>query len=168
MKIVNSTIDDIPSIKTLYDEAIVYQKEKKGTPWPDLPKEIIASEIAENRQWKLVLNDEIVCVWVTTFDDPEIWNEKNADPSVYLHRIATNPNFRGLNIISKVLEWTKNFALQNNKKYVRLDTAGINPGLITMYVKIGFKFIEITKIKNPEKLPAHYHNVPVCLFEIKL
>lgn len=168
MKIQNSTVNDIEDIRRLYDEAIAYQKNKKGLPWQILAKEIIEMEIIENRQWKLVIDNEIACVWVTTFSNPEIWGEKNLTPSVYLHRIATNPKFRGQNVISKVINWAKEFGVQNKKSKLRLDTAGINPGLITMYVKNGFKFIDITEIGSSEKLPTHYHNVPICLFEITL
>jgi GNAT superfamily N-acetyltransferase len=168
MKIQNSTVNDVQSIIALYDTAISYQKEKKCLPWPTLERELIETEIKENRQWQLLIGNEVACIWVTTFDDPEIWGNKNTDPSVYLHRIATNPKFRGNNIISKVIDWAIEFALQNKKENLRLDTAGINPGLITMYVKNGFKFISITEMGESQKLPSHYHNASVCLFEIKL
>ncbi|WP_281321969.1 GNAT family N-acetyltransferase [Flavobacterium aestivum] len=168
MEIKNSSISDVQNILTLYDTAISYQNEKKGLPWPTLERELIETEVKENRQWQLLIDNEIACIWVTTFDDPEIWGDKNADPSVYLHRIATNPKFRGQNIVSKVIDWAKEFAVQNKKEYLRLDTASINPGLITMYVRNGFKFISIIEMRESNKLPSHYHNASVCLFEIKL
>ncbi|RNL94537.1 GNAT family N-acetyltransferase [Sinomicrobium pectinilyticum] len=168
MKIENSTLEDLKNILSLYASAIAYQKEKKGLPWPNLDREMIEKEIIEKRQWKLTINGTIACIWVTTFDDPEIWGEKNNQPSIYLHRIATDPVFRGLNVIAKVFDWTKTFARVNQKNYIRLDIASINPGLITMYVRNGFKFIGMNKMGVSESLPAHYNNATVCLFEMKL
>lgn len=34
-----------------------------------------------------------------------IWGDKNSEPSVYLHRIATNPNFRGQKQVIEVVKW---------------------------------------------------------------
>ncbi len=168
MEIKNSTIKDVESILKLYKEAIAYQNEKKGIPWQMLESEVVENEIQENRQWKLIIDNEIACVWVTTFDDVEIWRDKNSEPSVYLHRITTNAKFRGKNILSLVITWAKDFASKNNKTFLRLDTAGINPGLITAYVKNGFKFIATTTIETPHNLPTHYNNAPICLFEMNL
>ncbi len=168
MKITNSNLKDIQNIQNLYTDAITYQKEKKGLPWPTIDKKLIEQEISENRQWKLIIDEEIACIWMTTFNDPEIWQQKNDDPSVYIHRIAMNPKFRGHNILSKVFDWSKDYAIQNQKFFLRLDIASINPGLITVYVKNGFKFIDIHEMGFSKNLPSHYHNTAVCLLEMKL
>ena len=168
MKIINSTINDLESIQILYNKAITYQKSKKGLPWPIIDKDLIEQEILENRQWKLTIDADIACIWMTTFNDPDIWLEKNEAPSMYIHRIAMNPKFRGKNLLSNVFDWAKSFAVQNQKKLLRLDIASINPGLITLYVKNGFKFIDIHEIGISENLPSHYHNASVCLLEMKI
>ncbi len=35
-------------------------------------KELVETETKENRQFKLVINNTIACVWAITFSDPEI------------------------------------------------------------------------------------------------
>ena len=125
-------------------------------------------EIAEKRQWKLMIDGEIACVWATTFTDPLIWEERNIDPSVYIHRIATNNNFRGKNFVVTIVEWAKKYAVANDKKYVRLDTTGLNEKLIAHYTKCGFTFLELRKLRNTDGLPAHYHNADISLFELQV
>jgi hypothetical protein len=49
------------------------------------------------------MNNEIACVFATTFSDPLIWEKRDTDPSVYIHRIATNPNFRGNNLVAAIV-----------------------------------------------------------------
>ncbi|WP_394674460.1 GNAT family N-acetyltransferase [uncultured Chryseobacterium sp.] len=99
---------------------------------------------------------------------PQIWKERNEDPALYIHRIATDPDFRGQNLVTEIVRWAKEYATRNNKVFIRMDTVGENKGLITYYEKCGFEFLRLSTLKNTEALPAHYSNATVCLFEIKL
>ncbi|MDV7695767.1 GNAT family N-acetyltransferase [Chryseobacterium soli] len=166
MKIQNSTRNDIEEIFRLYKIATDFQKTKFIVHWPEFERSLVETEIAENRQWKIVINGQIACVWAITFSDPKIWEERNNDPAVYIHRIATNPDFRGQNLVQKIVEWSRQYALANHKKFIRLDTVGDNPGLISYYTKCGFDFLGLSKLKNTEGLPAHYDNATVSLFQL--
>ena len=169
MQIKNCTTKDIAEIFRLYSIASAYQKSKQTVVvWPEFEQQLIESEVAENRQWKILMEDEIACVWATTFSDEQIWEERNADAAVYIHRIATHPRFRGNNFVSIIVNWAKQYAKDNGKDYVRLDTLGNNTRLIEYYSIAGFRFLGMFDLKNTEGLPAHYGNVPACLFEIKL
>jgi ribosomal protein S18 acetylase RimI-like enzyme len=167
MKITNSTENDIPEIFRLYKLATEFQKIKfPGNQWPEFDKTLITKEINENRQFKLLIEGEIACVWAITYSDPQIWNEDDGHSAVYIHRIATNPNFRGRNFVKVIVDWAKEFA--KNKKYIRMDTCGENEKLIQYYKKCGFNFLGIRKLENASDLPSHYHNADVCYFEISL
>lgn len=169
MKIGNCTANDITEIFRLYKIASEYQKAKQTVVvWPAFKRQLVEAEIAENCQWKLIIGGEIACVWVTTFNDKQIWEERNADSAIYIHRIATNPNFRGNNFVSMIVEWAKEYAHNNSIDFVRLDTLGNNTKLIEHYTNAGFEFLGMFDLKNTEGLPDHYHNVPACLFEIRL
>lgn len=167
-QIQNSDINDIDEIFRLYKIATDFQKTRFTVHWPNFDRTLIEREIAENRQWKIVTDNKLACIWATTFNDPQIWEEKNDDPSVYIHRIATNPVFRGQNLVGQIVNWVKIYALENQKNYVRMDTVGDNPGLFEYYTKCGFDFLGLLKLKNTTGLPAHYHNAAVSLFQIKL
>ena len=168
-EILNSTIQDIDEIFRLYNIATEYQKKKfSDNLWPKFERSLVEAEINERRQWKLVIDDTIACVWATAFSDPQIWEEKDKDPSVYIHRIATNPEFRGRNFVSEIVKWANTYAQQHNKSYIRLDTCGNNKKLINHYKKSGFDFLGISKIKSSEGLPSHYNNADVCYFQIEL
>ncbi|TDB60817.1 GNAT family N-acetyltransferase [Arundinibacter roseus] len=169
MTIKNSAPKDLPEIFRLYKIASAYQEKKKTVVvWPEFETQLVETEIAENRQWKLLIDNQIACVWATTFDDAEIWEERNADAVVYIHRIAVNPEFRGRNFVAHIVEWAKEYAKSHQKEFVRLDTIGNNTGLIAHYQKAGFEFLGIFTLKSTLGLPAHYQNGPVSLFEIKL
>jgi ribosomal protein S18 acetylase RimI-like enzyme len=105
-------------------------------------------------------------VWAITFDDPQIWGAKNADPAVYIHRIATNPDFRGRGLVADIVTWAQNFARRHHKKYVRLDTVGENHGLIAHYTACGFAYLGLAALTDTAGLPAHYQGATVSLFEL--
>jgi RimJ/RimL family protein N-acetyltransferase len=168
MKIENSSMDDLEDIFKFYKIATEFQQTKNSTVWPTFSRELVVSEIETLCQWKIVIDDQIACVWAITFEDPLIWEERNEDPSIYIHRIATNPVFRGQNLVGEIIKWAIDFAKEHDKKFVRLDTVGENIGLINYYQKCGFEFLGLFELKNTLGLPAHYHNATVSLFELQV
>src|SRR5690606_2513347 len=167
MNILNSTKKDIPEIFRLYKLATEFQKEKfPQNQWPEFDKALIEGEVAENRQFKLMIDDKIACVWAIAYQDPEIWKDDDGVSSLYIHRIATNPQFRWNDFVKMIVAWAKEFG--KDKKYIRMDTCGENKKLIQHYQKSGFDFLGIKKLENASGLPSHYHNADVCYFEIKL
>ena len=169
MTIENATLADMDGIFRLYGKASDYQRSKKSVVvWPEFDRDLVCQEIIENRQFQLIINNEVACVWAITFSDEEIWAERNVDAAVYIHRIATHPNFRGHNFVAKIVDWAKGYAQKNQKRFIRLDTIGNNPGLIKHYTHAGFDFLGLYHLKNVETLPSHYKEGPACLFQIDL
>lgn len=169
MEISNCLLSDTSEIISLYAAARSLQKQHKMVVWPLFDKSLIENEILEKRQWKLVINDTIACNWAVTFSDPDIWEEKDRNDSIYIHRICNNPDFRGKRFIEKIVGWAKSYARQYGKRFIRLDTLGNNTRLIAHYTSAGFSFLGIHVLKNTRNLPAHYQSEPqCCLFEIDI
>ena len=167
--IAQSEPSDIAEIFTLYQAAANFQRSKKTVVvWPDFDPALVESEVAEGRQFKLLIDGAIACVWAIAFQDPQIWEERDGDPAIYIHRIATAPQFRGRALVKHLVQWAKVYAEKQEKKFVRLDTLGENTRLIAYYQEMGFDFLGIFSLKNTAGLPVHYHNTPACLFEIQL
>ncbi|NIG56636.1 GNAT family N-acetyltransferase [Chitinophaga sp. Cy-1792] len=168
MTIVNSTMADIDRLFEMYDAASVYMKEKGApSPWQGFERTKVAAEIEEARQWKVVENGEITAVFLTTYNDPHIWQEKDQDPAVYIHRIATHPEHRGKGYVQDIVDWAREHAQEKGKKFVRLDTGAGNKPLINYYIRCGFNFLGDVYINSPE-LPAHYRGGTFALLEIEL
>ena len=165
MEVKNSTLNDVKNIFELYRIATDFMKSKNQVSWPEFPQELIESEIQNKMQWKIETDDQIACIWATTLSDELIWGEKNNTPSLYIHRIATNPNFRGQNLVGKIVAWADTFCRDNDLKFVRMDTVGLNEGLIKHYTKLGFNFLGSNTLKITDGLPDHYKEGPVCLFQ---
>lgn len=169
MEIKNCSLKDAGTILKLYEAAMDLQTQKNMVVWPRFERSFIEKEIQEQRQWKLVIDEQIACNWAITFNDREIWGEMDNDNSIYIHRIATNPAFRGNRFVEAIVAWAKPYALSKGRNHIRLDTLGNNTRLIEHYTSAGFNFLGITKLANVENLPDHYHREPnCCRFEITI
>lgn len=169
MEIRNCIASDTEAILALYKHARKLQQEKKMVVWPEFEKSLIEKEINENRQWKLIINNTIACNWAITFEDKQIWEERDQGDAIYIHRIATHPDFRGNRFVDNIVAWAKQYAPQKRKQFIRLDTLGNNTSLIKHYTSAGFRFLGIFKLKDTAGLPGHYQQEPdCCLFELSL
>ena len=169
MEIRNCLIDDANAILSLYEAARNLQSQRKTVTWPLFEKSFIEKEIKEQRQWKIIMDGTIVCNWTITFEDREIWGQKDQNDAIYIHRICNNPIFRGNRYIDAIVEWAQKYAAQLGKQFVRLDTLGNNTKLIDHYTSAGFNFLGMSRLTDTASLPNHYKDEPnCCLFEIDL
>ena len=168
MQITNSTSEDIKAIFSLYDAAIEFQKTIFHKHWQGFDTSLIEKEVSECRQFKIIIEDTIVCIFAIAFNDETIWGKMDERPSVYIHRIVTHPNYRGTNYVKTIMEWAVNFGSVNGKQFVRMDTWGDNQKLIDYYQKCGFTFIGLLDKITNDSLPAHYQGIQLSLFEIAI
>lgn len=169
MEIKNCILTDVHEILLLYQAVRDLQTRRKMVVWPVFDQSFIEKEIQESRQWKLVSENIIACNWAITFNDKEIWGEKDQDNAIYIHRICTHPGLYGKRYIDTLVVWAKEYARQLGKRFVRLDTLGNNTKLIEHYTSAGFEFLGIFRLDNTTNLPGHYQVEPhCCLFEIDL
>jgi len=168
MKFSSSTNEDLDEIFRLYDLAVEFQKTKFDKHWLPFDRRMVEAEIAGKRQWKITIDDEIACIFAIAGSDPLIWGERGREPAVYIHRIVTNPQFRGRKFVPKIVEWARVYAASNGKKFIRMDTWGDNQKLIEYYTDCGFDFLGIITPTEIEKLPKHYAGITLSLFEMKI
>jgi predicted GNAT family N-acyltransferase len=163
--IINSSPEDLDLIFRFFNSAIRYQRSKGYNLWPQFEHSLIEKEIREKRHFKILQNSDVLAVFSVLYSDPVIWSDRNNDPSVYLHRIAVNPEFKGKKIMELIRTWSIEHARQNHKKFVRMDTWGNNEVLRNYYINCGFNYIGQQFLDEEEK---HYGGSELSLFEIKV
>lgn len=168
MKIINSTFEDLDTIFKLYDAATAYQKTVNTKSWNGFERTLVEKEITENRHFKIIEDDDLACTFVIAFSDPTIWKNSDQDRAIYLHRIATNPNFRGRSYIKKIVTWAIAYTKENGLSFIRMDTQSGNDKLNAHYINSGFIYKGISTIEWTSDLPEHYKTGPFSLFEMKV
>jgi GNAT superfamily N-acetyltransferase len=168
MNIKNSESGDIEQILVLYAKAIEFQKSKKSNHWYFFDQELLEVEINEHRHWKIIENEEMACVFSVTFHDELIWGERDKNPSIYLHRIVTDPEYMGRGYVRHIVDWARIYSIANGIQFIRLDTFGGNDKLNQYYEECGFVFCGFREFSSNENAPPHYLDGPLSLFEIKV
>jgi len=166
--IINTETSDLNFIYYLFDEAILYQK-KKGYPvWPDYDKDVLNNDIASKQQFKIILEDQIACIFSICYSDPIVWRERDNGDAIYLHRIVVNPAYKGQHLFGVILEWVIESIAGKDLQFVRMDTWDKNPDLTNYYKLYGFEIIEHFKTPDSEDLPIQQRNNEVVLMELRI
>ena len=169
MKIVNAVQSDLATVMHLYDEAVAFQKTVFDKAWLGFDRKLVAREIAEKRLWKIVeIENEIACIFTVTYSDPVLWGEDSHDSAMYIHRIVTNPAFRGRGHVRTITDLAIGHAREHSLRFVRMDTWSDNRKLVDYYREIGFKLLRSVVPKGSPTIPEHYWNTSLALFEIDL
>tara|TARA_R110002167_G_scaffold94258_17_gene251801 strand:+ start:160 stop:684 length:525 start_codon:yes stop_codon:yes gene_type:complete len=169
MEVQNCSIADADEVLSLYQEARNLQRTKKMVVWPYFDKSFLENEMQTQRQWKIVIDGIIACNWAISLEDREIWGLQDKNDGIYIHRICTNPMFSGNRYINAIVAWAKEYAVIQDRRFVRLDTLGNNTRLIKHYTDAGFSFLGMFELTDTDNLPKHYQDEPnCCLFEIDI
>jgi ribosomal protein S18 acetylase RimI-like enzyme len=168
IKIVNTTREDLDTIFYLFEQVMELQGKNGYRVWDNIDKTGLEKDIEKRLQYKILRGNDILCIFSVQYNDPFIWRDRDKDDAIYLHRIVVNLKFKGQKQFEKVLNWSKEFARQNNLKFVRMDTWADNKKIIDYYKSFGFEFIENYKTGNLSGLPTQNRNLNMALLEMKL
>jgi ribosomal protein S18 acetylase RimI-like enzyme len=165
IQVQNSRHQDIDTIFEFYDMAIAHQKKVFNKHWQGFSRELVETEVAENRQYKILVDDQVACVFAVTFNDKLIWGDRDQD-SIYIHRIVTHSGFRGYAFVKEIIRWAKVYAEANGIKFIRMDTWADNEKLLAYYTSCGFAYMGMVTRAQTAGLPKHYEGISLSLFEI--
>lgn len=166
METVQSTQKDLEAIFALYDDAVAFQKTVSNKHWLPFDRDMVQTELNEGRQWKILENGAIACIFVIAYSDPYIWGERGEGNAIYIHRIVTNPAFRGGNYVQHIVTWARQHVKDTGNDFIRMDTWGDNEKLIAYYRQCGFTFLGVFSPSDISKLPSHYSDITLAFFEI--
>jgi GNAT superfamily N-acetyltransferase len=171
MIITNTTAEDLDVLEELFGEAIQYQRSRfAGHVWQGMNRALIAREIEEKLHWKIVEAGQIACFFSALYSDAQVWDARDADPSIYLHRMVTNPAFRGKKYVKQIIAWANEFGKAAGKRYIRLDTGRDNRRLNEYYLECGFEFCGIKQFteEGDPSVPRHYLGTGLNLYEKRI
>lgn len=167
-RVENATPDDLPFICELFEQAIAFQKSHNYIGWNNYDTNFIRKDIDKKLLFKILQEQNIICIFSICFNDHLIWREMEKGDAVYLHRIILNRAFTGRKAFERVLDWAVQFAQENGLRCIRMDTWADNSKIIDYYKSYGFQFIENYKTSDSKELPEQHRNLKVTLLEYSL
>lgn len=167
-QIINTNNEDLEFVYSLFEEAIAYQKRKNYPVWNGFDKDVLVNDITQKQHFKIIIGNEIACVFSVLTSDPLIWGEREKGDAIYLHRIVVNPKHKGQKQFEKILGWANGYVRLLKRKLIRMDTWSNNSTIIDYYKSYGFKFLGNFKTSDTPELPVQNRNLEVALLEYEL
>lgn len=166
--VVNTEVNDLDFIYSLFDEAISYQKRKEYPVWAGYDKKVLKNDIRNKLQYKIVIDHNIACIFSICYSDKIIWGEREKGDSLYLHRVAVNPCYKGQKHFGEILNWCVSYAAKSELQNIRMDTWADNLNLINYYKSFGFRIVGKLTTPDSKKLPIPQRNNKVVLLEFEI
>ncbi len=160
--------EDLDQACLIFDEAIAYQKRKGYPVYVSNDRQGVAESIKNGLHYKLLINNEIACVFNLAYADPVIWGEREIGDAVYLHRVITNQKFKGRRLFGNIMEWTLLHAKAKGLYRLRLDTWADNPDLENYYISFGFRVVGHATVPDTEEVSINCRGNQVVLMEYPL
>ena len=158
-------MDSIKIIFNQVDEAIMIMREvsewgrNKGfRVWPDewLTKEELITEEAQPENFCIgKLDGKSVCSFILQWSDSEYWGNSPKYEAVYLHKFCVRRDFAHREMTKSVIESIKKLCKSKGIKYVRLDTGLDEKAVRKIYLRAGFKIVDIIDYDNGNSIALY-------------
>jgi len=163
--IVPATREHIPAILETYAHARRLQETRGAERWPEFALEEVLAEIDAERLLCVLDGQTVAGVFSIAYEDRALWDERERNDHLYLHRIAKSESAAGLSLVDVALAWARARCHQLGRSGVRMDTWASNTALIAIYERRGFAVVARKHVGRDPRLPAQYQNNDFVLLE---
>jgi ribosomal protein S18 acetylase RimI-like enzyme len=169
MLIKRSAASDEGRFLEFWNRALAAQRASGFPLWPEFPAEMTRREIRDGGHFSAHdPNGLLVGYFSLAMTDPVIWAAEERGDAVYIHRMCVNPEAKGNHFARHVLSWACGYAARAGRQYVRMDTWRDNPRLVEYYASCGFRRFADRHVRGDHRLPAHYADIHLTLFQNEL
>lgn len=159
MIIRSSTINDLPAIRALYDEAREYFRISGIDQWQSgYPEDsIIEGDIKEGFSYVGIEDGRVVMAFVATTEPDENYVEIDGSwqtslPYIAIHRVAVSGECKGKGYAGEMIKFIEDNLFGDGIKYLRGDTHKDNNSMQRLLIKNGFRHAgEITLQSGSDK-----------------
>lgn len=147
------------------DEAVSVMKEvaewgrKKGfRVWLDewlSPEELITEEARPENFCIGQVEGKTACAFILQNKDTEYWNDENNNDAVYIHKLCVRREFAHRQMTKAVIEALKIECKERKIKYIRLDTRLDEKIVRKIYLRAGFKIVDIIDYDNGNSIALY-------------
>ena len=149
--IVKATLKDLDRAMEIIEDARLLLKESGSTQWNESGypfKSTLEEDIKLGRLYLLKLKGEIALIGVISgleevypkIDGKWITNDYNY---LTIHRLAVAKEYRGLGLAKRFMGFVEDYAIDNNKSSIRIDTHAMNDIVNHIAKKLNYKYCGI-------------------------
>jgi len=125
------------------------KKSKKLWDLEKLSPGSLLSKYSPSGMYLCYLNNKVIGTVILQERDYLFWPEYvSSSEAYYIHKLSLLSQYRGKGFSFKFLELVEKKAIQDNKKYIRLDCNEDMPNVSKIYETFGFKKVKLKKIEG--------------------
>ena len=155
MEIIYNQLEESISIMK---EVAKWGREQGFRIWPDewlTPEELITDEARPENFCLGKIDGKTVCAFILQRRDAEYWKDDSDTEAVYLHKLCVRREYAHRNVTQLVVDAIKEECRKNGVKYIRLDTGLDEKVVRKIYLKAGFKIVDIIDYDNGRSLALY-------------
>lgn len=149
VEIIQANPNDLEKVSAVLQEVADWLIAKDEKLWErnELSPSEIREQVENGMFWLAFVDSEVAgCIRYQT-EDMEYWDDVPHKDSAFVHRVAVRRKFGGKGISKALIEWAKQKAKSEGKKYLRLDCTK-REKLCRLYESYGFVF-HSEKVRKP-------------------
>ena len=132
-------------------EVAAWGREQGYRLWPDewlTPEELLTMDARPENFCIGLMDGEIACAFLLQWKDSEYWPDAPEYEAAYLHKFCVRRKFAGRGMTELVTDAVRAECRRRGIRYIRLDTALDEKAVRKIYLKAGYKIVDIIDYPN--------------------
>ena len=139
-------------------EVAAWGRERGFRVWLDewlSPEKLLTDEIKPENFCIGKVNGEVACAFILQNTDVQYWGNTPVSEAVYLHKLCVRRKFAHQGMAKSVVEAIREECKKKGVKCIRLDTGLDEKVVRKIYLRAGFKIVDIIDYENGKSLALY-------------
>ena len=119
------------------------------------PEELLTEEAKSDNFYIGKVNGKTACAFILQHSDVTYWGNRPLNEAVYLHKLCVKREYAHRGMTKAVVEAIRNECRNKGIKYIRLDTGLDEKVVRKIYLRAGFKIVDIIDYKNGNSMALY-------------
>lgn len=158
MKTIEIQFNQMDAAISLIQEVAAWGREQGYRVWPNewlTEKELVTSDAQPENFCVGTIDGEIACAFILQWADSDYWPDAPKYESAYLHKFCVRRNFAGMGMTKLVTEAIRTECRKRGIRYIRLDTGLDEKTVRKIYLKTGYKIVDIIDYPNGQSMALY-------------
>ena len=108
----------------------------------DFIPDLLLDKLKSNCFYLVRYGCEMAAVFSLERSDALFWPEIRESDSLFIHKLAVKRAYAKYGIPSFAVSFARSVAVEQRRKYLRLDCDALRPKLKALYLDLGFKYVD--------------------------
>ena len=148
----------MPEAISVMREVALWGRRKGYRVWPEewlTPEELLTEDVLPENFCIGTVEGETACAFLLQWKDSEYWPDAPAFEAAYLHKLCVRRAFAGMGTTRLVVDAVRAKCREREIRYIRLDTALDEQAVRKIYLKTGFKIVDIIDYPNGRSMALY-------------